>query len=72
MPLYEYRCRECGERFEVLQRMGEGAAGLECPRCGAQSADKQLSTFAAAASGSPASVTAGCGGGGGGCGSGFT
>ena len=70
MPLYEYRCRECGERFEVLQRMGEGAAGLECPRCGARAAEKQLSTFAAAASGAAASVAPACGGGG--CGSGFT
>jgi hypothetical protein len=52
--------------------MGEGAAGLECPRCGAQAAEKQLSTFAAATSGSTAGAAAGCGGGGAGCGSGFT
>lgn len=48
MPLYEYRCESCGHRFEVLQRMGEGADGLTCPRCGAGEPAKQLSTFAAA------------------------
>ncbi len=65
MPLYEYRCAECGHRFEVLQRMGEGNDGLACPRCGARRPAKQLSTFAAGAAGS-AAPGVGCGGGGGG------
>lgn len=51
MPLYEYRCGGCGERFEVLQRMGEGAGSLACPRCGAARPERQLSTFAAATHG---------------------
>lgn len=51
MPLYEYRCPECGHRFEMLQRMGEGAEGLACPRCGAGKVEKQFSTFAASSSG---------------------
>ena len=33
MPLYEYRCTNCGERTEVLQHLGE-APLRECPRCG--------------------------------------
>ena len=68
MPLYEYRCRSCGHRFEQLQRLGEGSEGVECPRCGEREAERQLSTFAAAAG------TSGgfSGGGRGGCGSGFT
>jgi|OpeIllAssembly_1097287.scaffolds.fasta_scaffold677361_2 putative FmdB family regulatory protein len=32
MPLYEYRCTACGERIEVLQRLGE-AWLTECPSC---------------------------------------
>jgi putative FmdB family regulatory protein len=32
MPLYEYRCTGCGERIEVLQRLGE-ARLTECPSC---------------------------------------
>lgn len=72
MPLYEYRCEACGHRFEILQRMGEGAAGLECPECGERRAEKQLSTFAAAVSSAAAAPAACGGGGGGGCGSGFT
>lgn len=74
MPLYEYRCRACSERFEVLQRVGEGSEKVLCPECGGREVDKQLSTFAAGASASTSSSSysapAGCGGGG--CGSGFT
>ena len=33
MPLYEYRCTKCGERTEVLQRLG-AAPPSQCPRCG--------------------------------------
>lgn len=72
MPLYEYRCNACGHRFEVLQRMGEGAEGVECPSCGERAAEKLLSTFAAASSGAGSPAGAACGASGGGCGSGFT
>jgi putative FmdB family regulatory protein len=73
MPLYEYRCRACGERFEVLQRVGEGSDRVLCPQCGGREVDKQLSTFAAGASGATGGgFSAASGGGGCGCGSGFS
>jgi putative FmdB family regulatory protein len=33
MPIYEYRCQECGHELEKLQRMSE-AALTDCPSCG--------------------------------------
>lgn len=30
MPLYEFKCRVCGHRFEELVRLGEVS---ECPKC---------------------------------------
>jgi len=69
MPLYEYRCRECAERFEVLQRLGAGADELSCPRCDGE-VERQHSTFAAhgASASSFAGDFAGCAPGGiGGC-----
>jgi putative FmdB family regulatory protein len=48
MPLYEYACRQCGRRFEVLQRVGADATGVACPECGAEQVAKQFSTFASA------------------------
>jgi putative FmdB family regulatory protein len=46
MPLYEYSCRACCRRFEVLQKIGADASGVVCPNCGATNVTKQLSTFA--------------------------
>jgi putative FmdB family regulatory protein len=64
MPIYEYRCRDCGHQFEILQRLGEGAAGLACPRCEAAALDKQFSTFATASGGADfASAADSCGAG---------
>lgn len=73
MPLYEYTCKDCGERFEVLQRVGEGAESVLCPECGGHEVAKELSTFAASVSGSggfTSSAPVGCGSGA--CGTGFT
>ncbi|NWF99877.1 MAG: zinc ribbon domain-containing protein [Thermoanaerobaculaceae bacterium] len=54
MPLYEYQCRVCGKRFEVLQRLGESSAGLQCPSCASTDVEKRLSTFAAKVGAAPA------------------
>jgi len=73
MPLYEYRCNDCDHRFEILQRMGEGADGLACPSCGKPRLEKQFSTFAASSGGAASSSSASaCGAGGCGGGAGFT
>jgi putative FmdB family regulatory protein len=48
MPLYEYTCRGCAKRIEVLQPMGADARGLSCPSCGASRLVRVLSTFATA------------------------
>ena len=47
MPLYEYRCAGCSERFEVLQRLGASGDDVLCPRCGKEKPERVLSTFAA-------------------------
>jgi putative FmdB family regulatory protein len=52
MPIYEYTCKRCGERLEVLQRVGAGSEGLRCPRCRSHELERQASTFAGSASGS--------------------
>jgi putative FmdB family regulatory protein len=65
MPLYEYLCPACHERFELLQRVGESGEAVACPACGANGVARQLSTFAAAVGGGGAKTTAtesfGCG-----------
>lgn len=44
MPIYEYRCATCDERFEELVR-GPDAA-VTCPGCGGAEAERLLSAFA--------------------------
>ncbi len=73
MPLYEYVCRACHDRFEVLQRVGQGAEEVRCPECGADAVERQLSTFAAAVAGGSSSSLGESGGcGRPACGTGFT
>jgi putative FmdB family regulatory protein len=44
MPIYEFECGECGERFEELVAAGTESAA--CPACGATGAPRRLSSFA--------------------------
>lgn len=48
MPLYEYVCPECQERFERLIRSGETSKETTCPACGGGKAARVFSTFATA------------------------
>jgi len=36
MPVYEFKCEDCGRRFELVATLAEQDAGLEpeCPKCG--------------------------------------
>lgn len=43
MPMYEYRCAECGRQFEQLRRMSEADTNLECPGCGSKKVERQVS-----------------------------
>lgn len=52
MPIYEFECRKCGSRFEMLRPLGDTGKGLNCPDCGADRPAKVFSTFAAASTGS--------------------
>jgi putative FmdB family regulatory protein len=47
MPIYEYRCEECGRKFEQLRRMSEADKDVICPKCESRKVKRQVSTFAA-------------------------
>ncbi|MGH8603074.1 MAG: FmdB family zinc ribbon protein [Gammaproteobacteria bacterium] len=42
MPIYEYECVHCGDRIEVLHRMGDPLK-TECPACHTHSLRKLVS-----------------------------
>ena len=33
MPIYEYRCKSCGQHLEIIQKVGDPAR-RKCERCG--------------------------------------
>ena len=66
MPRYEYRCRACGDTFEVNRPMREAGVKTVCP-AGHDDTVKLLSTIALTGRGSAQSRPAPSGGGGGGC-----
>jgi putative FmdB family regulatory protein len=47
MPLYEYRCQQCGKSFEMLRRIQDADRQLECPECKSDEVERLLSTFTA-------------------------
>jgi putative FmdB family regulatory protein len=43
MPLYEYQCDACGERFEIIQKFADPPADV-CARCGRGPVKKLVSS----------------------------
>jgi putative FmdB family regulatory protein len=48
MPIYEYECLNCGEKFEKFCRLNQTKDDEEkitCPHCGAENPQRVYSTF---------------------------
>ena len=43
MPIYDFQCQQCGDRFEALVR---GTGKVECPACHSDRLEQLISTFA--------------------------
>ena len=50
MPLYEYECGSCGQRFEKLVSLSKARQGTDCPKCGSRSVRRLMSVFSTAGS----------------------
>jgi len=55
MPIYEYVCQDCDEKYEKLVRSLSAKVELTCPQCGSHKAEKALSMFGAVGSDSTSS-----------------
>jgi putative FmdB family regulatory protein len=65
MPIFEYKCDDCGSQFERLVRRSAEAEAVHCPSCGTDHLTTQYSTFAARAGSAQKSApqpSGGCGG----------
>ncbi|MCD6250641.1 MAG: zinc ribbon domain-containing protein [candidate division Zixibacteria bacterium] len=66
MPIFEYECKNCGNRFEEL--VDSTNAEIRCPKCKSPETDKLLSIFSSSGgsggSSTPSYSRPGCGSGG--------
>jgi len=46
MPIYEYECDKCGEKFEQRRGIAESDSDVKCPKCGAMKPRRIFSAFA--------------------------
>ena len=60
MPIYEYKCQECGEVSEIFLRSADGQVA-RCPNCGSHNLDRLLSIPSLLKGGATASGTTCCG-----------
>jgi putative FmdB family regulatory protein len=63
MPIYEYVCLDCGERFEQVRLMKEADDPIACRNCESDQTSRMLSLFFASSGGKAvAGVSGGCAG----------
>ena len=50
MPIYEYQCTSCEERFEMRRSISDDDGDVRCPKCGAERPRRIISAFLSGAS----------------------
>ncbi len=60
MPIYEYKCQECGGTSEIFLR-SLNSQNLQCPLCGSRKLERILSASYALRTDTPAPGTTCCG-----------
>lgn len=67
MPIYEYICNKCNDRFSLLQSMSAAEKETQCLKCGSTEVKKLISSFSTSSTSSSgkSSPAHSCGGGGG-------
>lgn len=66
MPIFEYKCNDCGRKFDVLHKSSATMEEVICPDCQSKNSKKLLSSFSASVSSSgydsaPSCSTGSCG-----------
>ncbi len=58
MALYEYKCPECDDRFDLMRPMGAADDPASCPDCGSEGAARVMtSSFVSIGSGAAQAAT---------------
>jgi len=59
MPIYEFKCKKCGNIFEQLVFSSDRKDKVICPSCGKEDACRLLSSFSSGSSSSAKGVSSG-------------
>jgi putative FmdB family regulatory protein len=57
MPIYEYKCRKCDGKFEMLRGMFDSDEDIKCPECGEKHPERVFSVFGSKSSGADCTPT---------------
>ena len=60
MPIYAYRCKDCGETFELLIGVTSKKTKLECAKCKSRNIEKLLGSFQVGSGGSGSGFSGSC------------
>lgn len=47
MPVFEYKCSDCSNKFEIYHKSSASQEKVICPKCGSENAKKLFSSFSA-------------------------
>lgn len=47
MPVFEYKCIDCNNKFEVLHKSSTNQQEVTCPKCNSSKSKKLFSAFSA-------------------------
>ena len=59
MPLFEFVCKKCGNKFEKMM-FSINKEEIECPECKSKEVEKQFSLFSAGSSQSNSGLSVSC------------
>ncbi len=45
MPIYEFKCKDCDNEFEMICSANDDTGDIACPRCGERKVEKIISLF---------------------------
>jgi len=51
MPIYEYACLDCGEKFEALRSIQDADTTIACVQCEGEHTSRQIAVFFAKSGG---------------------
>jgi putative FmdB family regulatory protein len=64
MPIYEYKCRECGDKFEKLVRSATLSPAtiveVRCPKCSSPKVERQVSLCGCVSGGLDSTTSSSC------------